>query len=117
MSEKESELIQHLSAGDKFQLLVTKAGGMAARHAFQEWLQIAIALGMQQELFFAVKEKQLVETIEGLEAEIVESKREEAPSGAQEGTSGNPEPKEGGGGSALEKLRARNNPQPTEGKA
>ena len=117
MSEKESELLQHLSAGDKFQLLVTKAGGMAARHQFQEWMQTAIALAMQQELFAYATEQQHLKTIEGLEAEIVQIKREETPARAPEVTEGNSEHKEGGGGSALEKLRARNNPQPTEGKA
>lgn len=117
MSEKESELVQHLSTGDKFQTLVTKAGGMAARHQFQEWMQTALALAMQQELFAYATEQQHLKTIEGLEAEIVQIKREEAPSGAPEVTPGNPESQEGGGSSALEKLRARNKPQPTEGKA
>lgn len=114
MSEKESELIQHLATGDKFQLLVTKAGGMAARHQFQEWMQIALALAMQDELFKSVQIAQLEKTVEGLEAEIVQSKREEAPSGAPEVKTGNPESSEGGSSSVLEKLRERKQP---EGKA
>lgn len=103
MSEKESELIQHLSAGDKFQVLVTKAGGMPARYEYVEWMQVALNLAMQTELFAAVQIRQLEKHVKLLETEIEQLKAKETPAGTETITPADSKPSEGSG-SAVAKL-------------
>lgn len=105
MSEKESELIQHLSSGDKFQPLVTKAGGMPARYEFVEWMQIALNLTMQAELFTAVQIRQLEKHVKLLETEIEQLKAEKTSAGTETVTPTDSKPAEGSGSTVAKLLQ------------
>jgi hypothetical protein len=48
-------LLDHLTRGDMFLHLVTQAGGFVARKQYQEWLEIAINLTMQDQVLYTAQ--------------------------------------------------------------
>lgn len=91
--ESDSDLVKHLTAGDNYLTLITKAGGLHSRRSFLEWLEVAVNLALQSELFYGFQIVQLKKTLE--ENLSVELKAEEETSGAPEDTAGNSKPPEG----------------------
>jgi hypothetical protein len=102
--ESESELVTHLTSGDKFSILITKAGGLTARKQYQDWLEVAINLGLQEELFNGVKLLQLKQELEDVKRET-----EETSPRTPEVTTGDSEPKEGSGSTIATLLKNKRN--------
>ena len=114
--ESESDLVIHLTSGDKFLTLISKAGGLLARKQFQEWLETCLNLALQEELFNGMR---LIQERAKLQEQLdVERKTKETSSGAPEVTAGNSQPQEStaGSGSKVAELLKNKQSKPAEGK-
>lgn len=105
MTSPLNDLTEHLMTGDNFMPLISKAGGLAARKQFQEFLETAINLALQGELIVLWREQQLVAQLKELEGKSDgEGEGQTTPSGTPEVTATNSQPSQSSASAGIKAL-------------